>query len=73
MKPAEVERRFKRAWSNFQKELHTLELGFNDPNHFSPKPPPQVNFYSTDGQFMASVGSFSVSNYGVPIHVKETA
>ena len=67
MKPAELKRKFNRTWDKFVEELNREGLGFNDPNGFSSAPAPRVFFYITNGQFMASVASFSVSNYGAPI------
>jgi hypothetical protein len=71
MKPAELERKFKHTWKKFVEELNREGLGFNDPNHFSSAPPPKVFFYTTNGQFMASLAPFSVSNYGAPIKEKK--
>jgi hypothetical protein len=71
MKPAELERKFKHTWKKFVEELNREGLGFNDPNNFSSAPAPQVFFYTTNGQFMASVSPFSVSNYGAPIKEKK--
>jgi hypothetical protein len=67
MKPAELERKFKHTWKKFVEELNREGLGFNDPNNFSSAEAPQVSFYVTNGQFMATVASFSVSDYGAPI------
>ena len=67
MKPAELERKFKQVWKKFVGELNREGLGFNDPNNFSSAEAPQVVFYTTNGQFMASLAPFSVSNYGAPI------
>lgn len=60
----DVERKFKQAWSNFEKELKREGIGFADRNNFASAPPPAVNSYITNGQFLVSVGSFAISKYG---------